>query len=71
MGWPRTTSSFPEPTSWNGDDDRDEREPAPCELGFPRGHPEKHPRYPSGWCIICSAPPEGACRFYGEPEEGE
>ena len=22
MGWPRTTSSFPEPTWWNGDDDR-------------------------------------------------
>jgi len=28
MGWPRTTSSFPEPTWWNGDprpeDDRDD-----------------------------------------------
>jgi hypothetical protein len=23
MGWPRDTVDFPEPTTWNGDDDRE------------------------------------------------
>lgn len=32
MGWPRDTSSFPEPTSWNGDEQFDTGDPiADCD----------------------------------------
>lgn len=37
MGWPRTTSSFPEPTWWNGDsppsevEEEEDTEPEPEE----------------------------------------
>jgi hypothetical protein len=27
MGWPRSTQTFPEPTWWNGDDNRDFEQP--------------------------------------------
>ena len=33
MGWPRDTVNFPEPTPWNGDDDRDySDEPFVCPV---------------------------------------
>lgn len=38
MGWPRTTSSFPEPTWWNGDPDNIDSEPPDY----------REPPYP--WC---------------------
>lgn len=44
-------------------------EPAPCKQ--PAAAPSKHPRYPSGVCIICGALPEQACRFHDEEEEDE
>jgi len=40
------------------------RDAVPCE----HYHPEscKHPRYPSGWCVVCGVPPESGCRFVGK-----
>jgi hypothetical protein len=37
-------------------------EPPPCERHYGPGRIHLHPRYPSGWCVECGAPPECACR---------
>lgn len=33
--------------------------PAPCERPVELG--QRHPRFPSGWCVECGATPEGGC----------
>lgn len=39
----------------------------PCEQPVPPGG--QHPRFPSGWCVVCGAAPEEGCRR--QPPSGE
>jgi len=69
MGWnPRGSGLFPEPTWWNGDDDRDlgpePPEPPPCV-------PIRHcVAFLPGKCIDCGAP-EGECWWNEDIEESD
>jgi hypothetical protein len=44
----------------NPDDEFLGPELPPCEWKY--AHKDDHPRSPSGWCVICAAPPESGCR---------
>lgn len=39
-----------------------EQEPPPCERGYPLGGAQQHPRFPSGYCVICGAEAHEGCK---------
>jgi hypothetical protein len=45
-----------------------DEEVPPCEQPVEAAF--QHPRFPSGWCVICGAAPEAGCSYRGESDEG-
>jgi hypothetical protein len=55
----------------NPDDETLGPEPPPCQRPVEAGGVHKHPRYPSGYCVVCGALPEQGCQFHDKEEEDE
>ena len=53
MGWPRNSSSFPEPTWWNGDEDRDLGQEPELDVEHCPQCGEPRPHYADGMCEQC------------------
>lgn len=49
----------------NPDDERLGLEPPPCERPVPRFQQHMHPRFPSGYCVVCAAEAHQGCLWDG------
>ena len=57
--------------AWKATDSADEflgPEPPPCEMPIPRYEQHRHPRYPSGFCVVCGAQAHEGCKWPGAEE---